>query len=198
MAVLAYDVNGNLTALNDLWELESSKNEWAWMGGSTASTGCTTYELGLVLCGGQPGVYGTLGTSAVGNIPGGRAGAVSWTDGSGNLWLFGGQGYDSVGNEGNLNDLWKFNPNANNWAWMGGNTMESGCGILPEGNTFCNGQPGEYGTLGVPGSANDAGGRFGASGWINNEGYLWLFGGYGVEGTESDMGTLNDLWEYQP
>ena len=56
----------------------------------------------------QPGIYGTEGTAAPGNIPGVRANAVSWTDGSGNFWLFGGTGWDSAGNLGNLNDLWKF------------------------------------------------------------------------------------------
>jgi len=38
---------------------------------------------------GQLGVYGTLGTRATGNVPGGRYSAVSWTDNGGNLWLFG-------------------------------------------------------------------------------------------------------------
>ena len=33
---------------------------------------------------------------------------MSWTDGSGNLWLFGGEGYDSSGHDGWLNDLWVF------------------------------------------------------------------------------------------
>ena len=36
--------------------------------------------------------------------------AVSWTDSSGNLWLFGGDGYDADGGAGYLNDLWEFNP----------------------------------------------------------------------------------------
>ena len=46
----------------------------------------------------QSGVYGTLGTPSVGNMPGGRDGAVGWTDKNGNLWLFGGYGYDANGN----------------------------------------------------------------------------------------------------
>src|SRR5208282_820873 len=50
--------------------------EWTWMGGSK------TVDHG--------GIYGTVGTPAAGNIPGSRQRAVSWTDGSGNLWLFGG------------------------------------------------------------------------------------------------------------
>jgi N-acetylneuraminic acid mutarotase len=34
----------------------------------------------------------------------------SWIDASGNLWLFGGNGYDSTGNFGYLNDLWQYDP----------------------------------------------------------------------------------------
>jgi hypothetical protein len=43
-------------------------------------------------------------------MPGARFGAHSWTDASGNLWLFGGQGGDATGNVGYLNDLWKYTP----------------------------------------------------------------------------------------
>ena len=36
---------------------------------------------------------------------------MSWIDASGNLWLFGGDGYDSVGTQDEyLNDLWKYQP----------------------------------------------------------------------------------------
>uniref|UniRef100_E6QI25 GH29D-like beta-sandwich domain-containing protein n=1 Tax=mine drainage metagenome TaxID=410659 RepID=E6QI25_9ZZZZ len=170
---------------------------WTWMGGSAASTGCTTYQLGVVICAGPPGVYGTLGTATAGSIPGGRAVAASWLDTSGNLWLFGGQGYDSADNQGNLNDLWMFNAATSNWTWLGGNATESDCGILMEGNTFCKGQPGEYGTLGVPGPGNDPGARFGGATWVDRQGNFWLFGGYGADSTGHGMGVLNDLWEYQ-
>ena len=57
---------------------------------------------------GQPGVYGTLGTAAAGNIPGGRDYSVSLTDKSGNFWLFGGAGFDSADTSGFLNDVWEF------------------------------------------------------------------------------------------
>ncbi len=52
--------------LNDLWEFNPSTNEWTWMGGSS-TVGSN---------GGQSGVYGTLGTPAAGNIPGGREQAI--------------------------------------------------------------------------------------------------------------------------
>jgi len=64
--------------LNDLWKY--SAGEWTWMGGSNVSN--------------QPGIYGVQGTAAASNIPGAREGAISWTDGSGNFWLFGGFGYN--------------------------------------------------------------------------------------------------------
>ena len=68
------------------------------------------------------GEYGTLGTPAAGNIPGGRENAVSWIDGKGNFWLFGGLGFDGAGTYGYLNDLWEFYPSTNEWAWMGGSS----------------------------------------------------------------------------
>jgi len=52
----------------------------------------------------QIGTYGTQGILAPGNIPGNREGGASWTDVSGNLWLFGGSGILSV------NDLWMYMP----------------------------------------------------------------------------------------
>ena len=37
-------------------------------------------------------------------------GISTWIDSSGNLWLFGGYGYDSTGQLGYLNDLWQYDP----------------------------------------------------------------------------------------
>jgi hypothetical protein len=54
------------------------------------------------------GIYGTLGVPAAANVPGGRKGAVSWIDSGKNLWLFGGGG--SALAQGDLNDLWRFQP----------------------------------------------------------------------------------------
>jgi hypothetical protein len=112
------------------------------------------------------------------NIPGGRYGAVSWTDGSGNFWLFGGQGFDSTGAFGFLNDLWEFNPAAKTWTWISGSKAVN--------------QPGVYGTIGVPASGFMPGNRFEANSWIDGSGNLWLFGGWG------SSGDLNDLWFYNP
>jgi N-acetylneuraminic acid mutarotase len=180
-----FDASGNYGSLNDLWEFNPSTNQWAWMGGSsTAGSNCTQYY-GQTFCG-QSGEYGTLGRPASSNTPGGRNSITSWTDSNGNLWLFGGSGFDSMGNYGGLNDLWEFNPSTNLWTWMGGSSTIGSNG----------GQPGEYGTLGTPAAGNIPGGRANSTNWTDSSGNFWLFGGLGFDAIGS--GFLNDLWEYQP
>lgn len=160
-------------------------DQWSWMSGSS------TVPIVPNNTSGQPGVYGTLGTPAPGNIPGSRQGAVSWTDKSGNLWLFGGSGYDANGTFAFLNDLWEYQPSLGQWAWMGGSST------VPPAIPEDGGSPGLYGSLGVPSTANMPGSRTGAVAWTDKNGNLWLFGGAGIDSTGLS-GNLNDLWEYIP
>jgi N-acetylneuraminic acid mutarotase len=168
-------------AENDLWEFNPAIREWAWMGGSN-----TVSELGWV-----PGVYGTQGTPAPGNVPGTRTTAATWTDGNGNLWLFGGLGYADSSSpfQDFLNDLWKFDPSTNEWTWMSGSSTTPGSD---------NSEPGVYGTLGTPGAGNVPGGRTVAASWIDKSGNLWLFGGVGDSSPPYTVLEYNDLWEYNP
>jgi hypothetical protein len=72
--------------LNDLWKFDGE--EWVWVSGSNATN--------------QYGVYGEKEIPDSNNIPGARAGyAVSWMGNYGNMWLFGGDGYDINGTFGN-------------------------------------------------------------------------------------------------
>ncbi|MGA3373888.1 MAG: Ig-like domain-containing protein, partial [Terracidiphilus sp.] len=183
------DASSNSGYLNDLWKFEPSLGtygEWAWMGGSSAmSSGGYGY--------GQPGTHGTLGTPSAANVPGGRESAATWTDSSGNLWLFGGYGLDGNGISGQLNDLWKFNPSLGlhgEWTWMGGNNI-----LCCDSDGYP--QPGTYGGLGVAAASYVPGGREGASSWTDLSGNLWLFGGYGYDASGNE-GYLNDLWEFNP
>ena len=151
--------------LNDLWRYDRT-GEWTWMSGANTPD--------------QPGVYGTLGIPDPTNVPGARAGGNSWIDGAGNLWLFGGAGWDSIADWGALNDLWRYDGNGE-WTWMSGANKR--------------GQAGVYGALGTPGPANVPGARGASVSWINAVGDLWLLGGGGFDGTGSS-GYLNDLWRY--
>jgi hypothetical protein len=149
--------------LNDLWRWDGS--DWTWMSGSDVTN--------------QNGVYGTKRTPDPANVPGSRYTSVSWIDDSGNLWLFGGDGYDASGSLGMLNDLWKWD--GSDWTWMSGSDVIN--------------QNGVYGTKGTPDSANVPGARYGAVSWTDSSGNLWLLGGYGYPAS-GELGNLNDLWKY--
>jgi N-acetylneuraminic acid mutarotase len=165
-------VGAAVGCLNDLWEFSPTAKTWTWVSGSNLEN--------------TAGIYGTLGVVATSNTPGCRESAVSWTDISGNLWLFGGTGYDSTGTLGELNDLWKFSPTIKEWTWVGGSNKGDAGGV--------------YGIIGVASANNAPGGRASAAGWTDTSGNLWLFGGAGFDstGTIKGDGVLNDLWRYQP
>lgn len=143
----------------------TAPNEWTWMGGSDTAN--------------QPGVYGSLGTPAAGNIPSSRIMPATATDSQGNLWLFGGSGSSDV----LLNDLWEFNPSTNQWAWVNGSNTGTA--------------PGNWGVLGSPAATNIPSPRSSAAAWIDSNGNFWLFGGDGLD-SNNKAGILNDLWEYKP
>lgn len=153
--------------LNDLWEYNTTTGQWAWMSGSKLS--------------GADGTYGTEGTAAAANTPGARNVAVGWADTSGNLYMFGGNGYDSVGTGGGsayLNDLWKYNVSSGQWTWLSGSNVAN--------------QTGTYGTLGTAAAGNVPGARWGSYTWVDSQGNLWLFGGDG------NPGEFDDSWIFTP
>ena len=165
--------------LDDLWKFNLSTTQWTWEGGSSLP--------------GQPGTYGTLRTPSIANIPGGRHAAATWTDADGNMWLFGGPGYDSAGTESYQNDLWEFSPSSGEWTWMGGSETVPG---------FASCHSGVYGILGASGVDNIPGGRGGTRVWVDAAGKFWLLGGLGCDDAHTYFDfakpELNDLWTYTP
>jgi N-acetylneuraminic acid mutarotase len=166
---VGYDSTGVAGSLNDLWKYSPSTGQWTWMSGGVADNAA--------------GIYGTERTAAASNVPGSRYSASSWIDSTGNLWLFGGVGYDSTGVVGNLNDLWKYSPSTGQWTWITGVVADNAAGV--------------YGTQGTAAAGNVPGSRYAASSWFVSSGNLWLLGGYGYDSTGS-AGKLNDLWQYSP
>jgi N-acetylneuraminic acid mutarotase len=169
---LGFDSNTSNTApdaLNDLWKFDpglGTNGEWTWVSGSDVAA--------------ARGVYGTLGAAASGNVPGARDGAASWVDAAGNLWLFGGSGYDTLGNGGPLNDVWEFSPVTAQWTWITGFAVQ--------------GPTGSYGGVGVTG-AYSPGGRAGSAGWTVGSKF-WLFGGIGYDAISTNPADLSDLWQF--
>jgi N-acetylneuraminic acid mutarotase len=175
VSVLWADTSGNLwvfgagpgvtPALNTLWKYNRGTGYWTWVTGSNTPS--------------QAGVYGTKGVAAASNVPGARYGSASWTDASGNFWLFGGTSGDTSA----FNDLWKFDPTTGLWTWVSGSSSE--------------GQAGVYGTQTVPSASNVPGSRIPNASWTDTAGNLWLSGGFGIDSAGSE-GNLNDLWEFTP
>ncbi len=130
------------------------------------------------------GNHGTLGVPSSSNDPSGRHGGANWVDNSGNLWTFGGEGYDSNANFGHIGDLWKYDPGSNQWTWMNGQDAVDYNGV--------------YGTLGVPSSTVYPGAREFTCNWVDNAGNFWFFGGYGFDVNSSNPVYLNDVWKYNP
>ena len=156
--------------LNELWKYNPIENQWTWVSGSDIFN--------------QAGVYGEKGTPDAANMPGVRDCSVSWTDADGNFWLFGGHGFDSENNLGDLNDLWKYNPIENQWTWVSGSDTRYQAGV--------------YGEKGTADDSNMPGARSGNVSWTDADGNLWLFGGEGRGIDSEGYGYLSDLWKYNP
>jgi len=169
------DSKGNPDALNDLWEYKGG--QWTWVSGANVVN--------------QTGVYGTQGAAAATNVPGARWSSGAWIDDKGNLWIFGGQGYDSTGN-GSLADLWEFT--GGQWIWVKGPasvTQAGTYGLVP-------------GPIIYPYVGNYPGSRYAPGYWYlkdvpTNSVEFWMFGGEGDDsaGTNGN-GLLSDLWRYLP
>lgn len=153
---------------NDLWKYNPATNNWTWINGDSQMN--------------QNGVYGNLGIPSATSKPGSRSMMNAWTDSNGNFWVFGGQGYAQIG-FGRLNDMWKYNPVTNQWAWIHGSN-------LPDGN-------GVFGSQGIPAPANVPNSRFSAANAFMNGGNFGLFGGYGIDNNNFE-GYYNDLWKFVP
>ena len=158
---------------NDLWKFDPLTSQWTWFSGADRPD--------------QEGRYGTQGLPAPDNVPGARFGAVSWTDSSGRLWLFGGRTFGRslypMRPAGTFNDLWMFDPATLEWTWISGSASLD--------------QPGLYGTKGLPAPSNAPGSRTLAYAWLGPGDELWLFGGNGLDAA-GDPWALNDLWRFDP
>jgi len=113
-----------------------------------------------------------MGVSSPINVPGARQSA-GWIDTQNNFWIFGGNGYDSNGNENFLNDLWKFD--GYNWTWISGSNQIDNLG-------YC---------VGLSSPLNSPGARSQHNVWIDRNNNFWLFGGQNAINGYA----INDFWK---
>ena len=132
-----YSSGQSVGNLNDLWKYNTTTNQWTWIKGDTITNAA--------------GLYGTKGLSSPNKKPGARQLSTGWIDSQGNLWLFGGLGYDETGVLGDLNDLWKYTPSTNKWTWI-------------KGDSLCN-KKGNYGSRGSANATNYPGARAASVSW---------------------------------
>jgi hypothetical protein len=102
----------------------------------------------------QPGNYGTKGVTVFSNKPSARTGSATWTDASGNTYIYSGNNYA---------DMWKYEPATNNWTWVQGDNTPNTSAV--------------YGSLNVANANNSPGTRLEAAFWKDNNGMFWLYGG---------------------
>ena len=146
---------------NDLWEYDSSINQWRWLKGTAGP--------------GAPAVYGSQGVPASSNLPGGRSNFAYWLLGN-RFYVFGGSGLNATANGGTLNDLWEYDFTTGNWTWLKGSSALFGAGT--------------YGTPGTGATANTPGNRSDAAFWTT-AGKLYLFGGESSNGHTNDLWEYN-------
>ena len=113
--------------------------------------------------------------------PSGRYGMVHWREASGDELFFGGWGFDGDCCYDFLAETWRWDSVANAWVFL----------RLTE-------KTGVYGERGVASDDNHPGARARAASWTAADGTFWLFGGVGYATDDTETGTLNDLWKYDP
>ena len=139
-----------IAVMNDLWKYDVNANTWTHLKGAPIAKSVS--------------IFGVKGVPNNSNTPGARSGSSAWVGPDGMFYLFGGSAN---------NDLWKYNPSANIWTWINGQTKPAGKGV--------------YAVLGVADSRNEPAARSGASSWVAPDGSLMLFGG---------LGPRDDVWSY--
>jgi gliding motility-associated-like protein len=157
-----YTSKSNVSALNDVWKYSTGNRQWTWMNGSKN--------------GNDIAHFGDKGVFAADNLPRGRHGSATWSDGDGNLWMFGGGTNTEL-----YCDLWKYNSQSNQWAWISG-SKDSDHAPVFKGK-------------GIPDKDGNPGARMMAAGWVDASGNLWLFGGSGY-GRQTGTSFVNNLWKY--
>ena len=196
-----FNYKGVVTASVTNIVIDCGHNDWTWINGKNTAGILTAPQYGSF-----PTAPPTTIPNPYTNTPGARHGGAGWTDNNGNLWLFGGFGWELSGKSqpdtlfGDLNDLWECvqvvaesTPHCQ-WQLVNGyNSTPSN--VLPPATTVGGvlielAQNEDNGVIiGAPFTVPSS--RYGAATWTDStKTVFWLFGGNG--GAQ----LLDDLWSY--
>ena len=185
-------VTGNITDIL----IDCAHDDWTWIDGANISGTIAAPQYGSF-----PTTPPTTIPNPYTNTPGARDLASGWTDSNGNLWLFGGLGWELSGKtppdtlNDVMNDLWECQMFGDQCQWQLVHGYDpTAVGATTVGAiTIANAQTeDQFGAFGGPTPVPGA--RWGAATWRDASGNLWLFGGQGNGSGTS--GFLNDLWMY--
>ncbi len=150
----------------DHWVFDPKSQLWSWQSGQSS---------------GNPFPRTPTPGLSPNNFPGARTSGVSWVDGNGDFWMFGGVYSDLVSVVVYHNDLWRFVPRLKAWEQVRAISLSS------------------FGQKGIPSATNQPPARSDACGWTDPEGNLWLFGGTtddSISGGLGESDCWNDLWKF--
>lgn len=150
---------------NDLWKFSPSTSKWELIKGQPFT--------------GQTGVRSSKQLTSAQNIPEPRQDAISWTDKSGDLLLFGGRGLDGFQY---FDDIWRFDLQKSQWVWVNGTDKTN--------------KKATFGNKGNSNANTTPGGRIGPSTWTDKKGDLWLFGGTAFDSDKQRDVYYSDVWKY--
>jgi hypothetical protein len=100
--------------------------------------------------------------------------------------------------------MWMYDSNVNIWTWMNGPNTTEAVGKITERlqtnegmiSCFFFWHAGSYEVKGRETSTTTPGARMNSATWVDLEGNLWLFGGFGFANS-SLRGHLSDMWKYE-
>lgn len=160
--------------LNDLWAFEYL--EQPQTSHANSSTLQAEFLGGSLSCNSDGNFPDEGGQQHEPPWPGARESPATWVDSDGNAYIFGGSGFDEVGDAVSaLSDLWQWNTFAQSWRWVGGpsygNEVSFGVNLV---------WPGARGQAAV---------------WYDSDSEVaTIFGGKQAEGTS----LLDELWQFVP
>ncbi|MDQ3232510.1 MAG: hypothetical protein M3Q07_11865, partial [Pseudobdellovibrionaceae bacterium] len=159
-------MNGNVGTLNDMWVFDpNAGSTWAFLAGDNS-----------------------INVPGSASLPPSRRSGMSWTDASGQFWIFGGFGFPLNVSQGPasgfLNDMWSFDPMSQTWTRRGG-------------SDFAEGQ-GRGGLRGVSSIHIWPPARASSAFWQSPDGKFWLYAGDGQTGNFGGFASVSDVYSFDP